>query len=106
MSEGEGRVQTRHPDPTKSVPAIEAWKYEAVRKAIRKAVPRKGEGLLFKDGRAITASDLAGRTRYPETIFHLAFTVLVEPEIDWLERVAGDEVILDAEYAKEAAGVP
>ena len=49
MSKNEGQVQTLHPDPTKSMPAIEAWKYEAVRKAILKVVPKKGEGLLFKE---------------------------------------------------------
>lgn len=49
MSRREDRVQTRHPDPTKSMPAIDGWKYEAVRKAILKAVPRSGEGLAFKE---------------------------------------------------------
>lgn len=57
-------------------------------------------GLLFKDGRAITPRDLAKRTRFPEDIFHLAFTVLVEPEIGWLERVAGDEIIPDSAYTE------
>jgi hypothetical protein len=47
-------------------------------------------GLLFKDGKALTARDLHYRTGYPEEIFHLAFTVLVENDIGWLERVAGD----------------
>ncbi len=60
-------------------------------------MPRRG--LLYKDGKPITAKDLAKRTRFPEEIFHLAFTVLVEPEIDWLERVAGDEIVKDADYA-------
>lgn len=49
MSKSEDRVQTRHPDPTKSMPAIDCWKYEAVRKAILTAVPEKGEGLPFKE---------------------------------------------------------
>ena len=48
MSKGEQRVQTRHPEPTKSMPAIDRWKYEAVRRAILAAVPKKGEGLPFK----------------------------------------------------------
>ena len=49
MSKRQDRVQTRHPDPTKSMPAIEGWRYEAVRKAILTAVPTTGEGLLFKE---------------------------------------------------------
>ncbi len=50
-------------------------------------------GLLVKDGKPLTARDLAKRTRFPEEIFHLAFTVLVDPEIGWLERVGGDGMI-------------
>ncbi|MGB5160951.1 MAG: hypothetical protein WBP10_11325 [Thermoanaerobaculia bacterium] len=49
MSKSEKRVQIRHPDPTKSMPAIDHWKYEAVRQAILTAVPKSGEGLLFKE---------------------------------------------------------
>ncbi len=46
-------------------------------------------GTLYKD-RPLTAKDLAYRTGFPEEIFSLAFTVLVDPEIGWLERVSGD----------------
>jgi hypothetical protein len=49
MSKRQNRVQTRNPDPKKSMPAIEAWKYEVVREAILKAVSEKGEGLPFKE---------------------------------------------------------
>ena len=48
MSQSEGRVQTRHPEATKSMPAIDKWKHEAVREAILAAVPEKGEGLPFR----------------------------------------------------------
>ena len=41
------RVQTLHPDPAKSAPRIDAWKYEAVRGAILAAVPRQEPGLPF-----------------------------------------------------------
>ena len=58
-------------------------------------------GLLFKDGRPVTTRDLAKRTRFPEEIFALAFSVLVQPEIGWLERVAGDEIIQDKKYVKD-----
>ncbi len=47
-------------------------------------------GLLYKDGRPLTARDLSFRTGFPEEIFNLAFSVLVDKEIGWLERVAGD----------------
>lgn len=67
-------------------------------------------GVLFKDGKPITPKDLAKRTRFPENIFHLAFAVLVEPEIGWLERVAGDEIVKDDQYAEnwdgKEAGIP
>jgi len=49
MSKDEKRVQTRHPDPTKSMPVIDGWRYDAVRKAILSAVPKTGDGLLFKE---------------------------------------------------------
>lgn len=58
-------------------------------------------GLLFKDGKALTAKDLHFRTGFPEEIFHLALDKLVEPDIGWLERVAGDEIINDESYAKD-----
>ena len=49
MSKSVHREQPRHPAPKKSRPAIEAWKSAAVREAILKAVPEKGEGLPFKE---------------------------------------------------------
>lgn len=49
-------------------------------------------GLLVKDGRALTESDLAYMTGFPKEIFSLAFTVLIGSGIGWLERVAGDEI--------------
>ena len=58
-------------------------------------------GVLYKDGKPMTPRDLAKRTRFPEEIFHLAFTVLVEPEIGWLERVAGDGIVRDADYTQD-----
>jgi len=52
-------------------------------------------GVLRKDGKNLTAQELAKRTRYPKEIFELAFKVLVEPEIDWLECVDEDRQALD-----------
>ena len=58
-------------------------------------------GLLFKDGKSVGPQDLSRRTRFPEDIFNLAFLVLIEPDIGWLERVAGDGIIHDEKYAKD-----
>jgi len=44
-------------------------------------------GLLVDRGQPITAEDLADKTGYPEKIFVLAFEVLSDPKIDWLEKV-------------------
>jgi len=37
------------PTPGKRTKRIDRWKYEAVRKTILAALPRRGEGLLFED---------------------------------------------------------
>ena len=62
-------------------------------------------GLLVDDDGPLNADDLADKTGFPSEIFHLAFTVLVEPKIGWLERVAGDEIVPDSELARSALGV-
>lgn len=90
MSKVEKRIQTRHPDPTKSMPAIDRWKYEAVRKAILAAVPKTGEGLLFKD--------LPGRVRdlvAPESLENLG-------SVTWYTTT----VKLDLEARGEVKRVP
>jgi len=43
------KVVCETPTPGKQPTRIHKWKYEAVRRAILKAVPKKGEGVLFKD---------------------------------------------------------
>ena len=59
---------------------------------VQTAAKMPTRGLLYKDGKALTARDLHYRTGFPEEIFTLAFTVLVDSEIGWLERVAGDGI--------------
>lgn len=49
-------------------------------------------GLLVKDGRPLDSVDMHYRTQFPKNIFDLAFTVLVNPSIGWLEQI---------EYAQE-----
>ena len=48
-------------------------------------------GLLVDEDGPLTAEDLAVKTGFPASIFHIAFTVLVDPKIGWLERVSGRE---------------
>ena len=43
----EERVQLRHPEQGKAAPRIERWKYEALKRAILRVVPRKEPGLPF-----------------------------------------------------------
>jgi hypothetical protein len=67
-------------------------------------------GTLFKDGRALTARDLHARTRFPQIAFDLAFNVLVQPEIDWLEGLPDSETAkwtkLTEEAVRRARGTP
>jgi hypothetical protein len=46
-------------------------------------------GLLVDEDEPLTPEDLADMTGFPAAIFHLAFTVLTQPNIGWIERVAG-----------------
>jgi len=44
-------------------------------------------GTLKKDGKALSARDLSLRTRFPAEIFELAFSVLTNHDIGWLEII-------------------
>lgn len=57
-------------------------------------------GLLVDEDGPLDEEDLADMTGFPAEIFHLAFTVLTDPKIDWIERVAGDEIIPGSESAR------
>ena len=54
------------------------------------ASKQEKRGLLVNAGQPITAEDLADKTGYPEEIFKLAFEVLCDPKIAWLEKVNND----------------
>ena len=43
-------------------------------------------GVLVDDDGPLTAEDLADKTGFPEDIFTLAFKVLSDPKIGWLEK--------------------
>ena len=57
---------------------------------VQVASKQKKRGLLAKGKKPITAEDLADKTGYPEEIFKLAFEVLTDPKIGWLEKVNND----------------
>ncbi len=42
------KIACRTPTPGSSATRIDKWKYDLVRKAILKVVPRKGEGVVFR----------------------------------------------------------
>jgi hypothetical protein len=69
---------------------------------VQTAAKMPTRGLLYKDGRALTASDLHFGTGFPEEIFHLAFNVLTNTDIGWLERVAGDAITGTPEHDEES----
>jgi len=56
----EQKVKCETPTPGKKPTNVPKWKYDAVRKAILKSVPKHGEGVLFKDLPAIV-NDLLSR---------------------------------------------
>jgi hypothetical protein len=56
-------------------------------------------GVLIDEDGPLTAEDLADMTGFSAAIFHLAFTVLTQPNIGWIERVAGSALIADSECA-------
>jgi hypothetical protein len=49
MARSEETIQLEHPEEGKSAPRIAKTKYNAVRKAILRAVPKSKTGLSFKD---------------------------------------------------------
>jgi len=47
MAQDAKRIRLRHPDRAKVGPRIELWKYEAIKRALLHAVPRKAPGVPF-----------------------------------------------------------
>ena len=56
-------------------------------------------GLLVDGDGPLDSQDLADKTGFPSKIFDLAFVVLVEPKIGWLEHASDDEL---RKWMKEA----
>lgn len=91
MRDSETKVLCQTPTPGKAGTNIPKWKYEAVRRAILKVVPKRGEGIAFRD-----LSALVSRTLLPEdrrllgSITWHTVTVKLHLEVlGELERVPG-----------------
>jgi hypothetical protein len=81
--DGKGyRRLTRHP---RSCDIFAAWIL-----ILQVASKQDQRGLLVDNDGPLTAEDLADKTGYPEEIFKLAFDVLSNPKIAWLEKLNGD----------------
>lgn len=57
------RVLCRTPTPGKKPTRISAWKYQLLRQAILKLVPRRGNGVLFAELPALVAAHLSAEDR-------------------------------------------
>ena len=81
--DGKGyRRIARHP---KATDIFSAWVL-----ILQVASKKKKRGLLVDKDGPITTEDLADKTGFPENIFALAFEVLSDPKIGWLEKVNGE----------------
>jgi len=87
----ESKVLCETPTPGKKGTRIDTWKYEAVRKALRKVIPRKAPGVLFEDlpelvEQALPAEDKAklGSILWYTTTVKLHLEVIGE-----IERIPG-----------------
>ncbi len=59
---------------------------------VQVASKQKRRGLLMDEEGPLTPEDLSDQTGFPEEIFKLAFSVLSESRIGWLEKVADSEL--------------
>lgn len=59
MPNVEAKVTCRTPTPGKQGTNIPKWKYDAIRKAIIKAVPRSGDGIPFRDLAGLVKKNLS-----------------------------------------------
>jgi hypothetical protein len=91
MPDETARITCRTPTPGKQPTRIDRWKYETIRKAILRIVPRQGSGVLFQElpGRVaaqLTKAEKAklGSVSWYTTVFKLNLEVRRE-----LRRVTG-----------------
>jgi len=87
----EAKVVCQTPTPGKQPTAIAKWKYELVKGAIRKCVPKTKEGVGFKALPDLVADVLSPeeRTRLGSVSWHTTTVKLHMETTGELERVAG-----------------
>ena len=85
------RVQTKHPQPGKASPRISRIKYDAIRDAILRVVPRNADGIPFQEVPDLVGSVLPRRVK--ECFGSISwYTVTVKLDLEArgvLERVPG-----------------
>lgn len=88
---GEAKVVCATPTPGKQPTAIAKWKYNLVRDAIRKCVPKSKDGVAFKDLPDLVADTLSAeeRARLGSVSWHTTTVKLHMETTGELERIAG-----------------
>jgi hypothetical protein len=91
MARKEARVPCETPTPGKEGTRIPQWKYDAVRAAIRKVVPRNEKGIEFKELPDLVEAALAvdARRNLGSISWHTVTVKLHMEVIGEIERIAG-----------------
>ena len=85
------KVTCRTPTPGKKPTRIDRWKFDTIQKAILKAVPRKGEGIAFRELTGLVKKQIssADQKRIGSLMWY-TITVKLELEVRGeLKRVEG-----------------
>jgi len=85
------RIKPAHPRLGKTLPNIERWKYDLVRRAMLEVLPAGGEGMLFKDlpeavARRMTRDELS---QLGSVSWYVISVKLALEGLDEIERVPG-----------------
>jgi hypothetical protein len=91
MTTSEPKILCKTPTPGKQGTRIPRWKYDAIRRAIRKAVPASKQGIPFKElpsrvGQLLSTED---RTRIGSITWHTVTVKLHLETCGEIERVVG-----------------
>ena len=91
MPDAEPKVICRTPSPGKKNTNIPKWKYDAIRKAIVKVVPKSGEGIPFRDLAGLVKKNLSDdHRRRMGSVPWYTVTVKLDMEVNGeLQRVKG-----------------
>lgn len=93
MAKNEVKVLCETPTPGKEGTRIPKWKYDVVRAAIRKVVPRSKEGIEFRELPALVNQALCAddRRKLGSITWHTVTVKLHLEVIGEIERVAGSK---------------